>query len=93
MTDVPIANMGVEALSKLKTGPNRSYSHSLGNLLLLNIRCVADKPIKNKIPQLLTEGLVLENRQWLQEHERIMCSHLVKMGQLRKRISWPFTRR
>ena len=55
---------------------NTSYSHSVGNLLLLNIRCVADKPIngtfQNKIPQLLTEGLVLENRQWLQEHEQIV---------------------
>jgi len=51
-----------------------------GNLLSSNIRRVAYTPIngifQKRIPQLLREGLVLENRQWLQEHEQIMCSHL-----------------
>ena len=51
-------------VSGLTNHPFVSDSHSLGNLLLLNIRCVADKPIngtfQNKIPQLLTEGLVLQ---------------------------------
>ena len=69
--------------------PGGSHSHATMNLTSALILRFADKLMNGtfykKLAQLLTEGLVLGKRRWLQGDEPIVCSHL-------KMISWPFAK-